>query len=824
MGKKRNPEDSESGKKGKGRRKKHPITTVTQCRVPLFWATNKPPRASQRLHLLIENSWGKALIEECRLTQVHRNLIDVIFAYHHGFYKYDAFNRRTSKLFTRGTDAEPEFAEYTSDANTIGLWHYNETSGKVLDSSGNANHGMPPNKINRGVQGLFNTKAADFEGKPVRVPKSSSLSSLSEQLTVETWVYLDSHETKNTPKPKPCWKPKHKKHKSTPAKLVKHRGTLVRRPGSFRLRIQKKDLRISFRLLTREDRFHSEVQCDEEEDDDDEDEGEQRAWDRSYHRHKTHRTFVLSDTGIPQDEWVHIAAVYGVGKVSLYINGEKQADQKTTDGYVRKVSSPLLLGGNGFEGTLEETRISSIARTEFGNTSSEQTQQSVLRSYFYSGWRIVEERERTAPIGQTLGVERVARQFVDGLSIDEHLRQDIYDVQGVAIVQSLYYHEDARGDTVAISDGAGAVIARFEYSAYGEVFHVDQAGGLATPDVEMIALVRYGFQGRELDEEAGFYQFRHRYYNPKQGRWLSRDSIGYVDGLGLYEAFGGNPQNYADSLGQKSTLNLSIEYLPHMNLSKEKMLDQINQHVKMIHSIYDDIFDIKVSITEICPNQYADLGIESLYNMNWDAREKLRKNFDYWGLDKKMIFLPKVFGGVAHGESDIGSGVAVIGLDQKTTPYDVGAHELGHSLGLTHPWDPSLQNGIVEWRNKLWEHIANKTGQNFESKYFFYDESSRKQVTAGITNQFINKLISKAEKDALMENIFSASKVLNQELKLGGKLRQFSEEFSKISAKTSAGDSIMIKNVMDWWREPQYTSSSNLHSLQKDWLLNRYGK
>ncbi len=498
-----------------------------------------------------------------------------------GTYTYDAFNRRTSKTFTRDTDAEPEFTEYTADGNTIGLWHYNESSGKVLDSSGNANHGTPPSKFTRGVQGLFNTKAADFEGRPVRVAKSSSLNSPSEQLTVETWVYLDSQEIKNTKKPKPCWKPKSKKHTSKSAKLVKHTGTIVRRPGSFKLRIQKKDLRICFRLLTHEDFGHSQVQCDEDEDDDDDQEDDQRAWERNFRKHRTYRTSVISDAGIAQDEWVHVAAVYGNGKVTLYINGEKQADQKITAGYVRKVSTPLFLGGQGFEGTLEETRLSNIARTEFGNTSNAQGQQSVLRSYFYSGWRIIEERKRVAPVGQTLGVERVTRQFVDGLGIDEHLRQDVFDAQG-SVVQSLYYHENGRGDTVAVSDGAGNSVARFEYSAYGEVFHVDTAGGLVAPDVEMIVLVRYTFHGHELDEETGFYQFRHRYYDPRQGRWLSRDPLLYRDSLNTYEAFLSNPYSEFDPSGK-----LTLERDSFSNFIRS--LEKYNLPTAYLQSISDEI-------------------------------------------------------------------------------------------------------------------------------------------------------------------------------------------------------------------------------------------
>jgi hypothetical protein len=62
---------------------------VTQCRVPIFWPTNKPPRSKNLPDLVIENDWGKGTIKNCKLTQVHRNLLDVIFAYHQVLYRHE---------------------------------------------------------------------------------------------------------------------------------------------------------------------------------------------------------------------------------------------------------------------------------------------------------------------------------------------------------------------------------------------------------------------------------------------------------------------------------------------------------------------------------------------------------------------------------------------------------------------------------------------------------------------------------------------------------------------------------------------------------------
>ena len=46
-----------------------------------------------------------------------------------------------------------------------------------------------------------------------------------------------------------------------------------------------------------------------------------------------------------------------------------------------------------------------------------------------------------------------------------------------------------------------------------------------------------GFTGRHLDSETDLYYFRARYYDTEQGRFISRDPAGYVDGMGLYNGY-----------------------------------------------------------------------------------------------------------------------------------------------------------------------------------------------------------------------------------------------------------------------------------------------
>ena len=102
-----------------------------------------------------------------------------------------------------------------------------------------------------------------------------------------------------------------------------------------------------------------------------------------------------------------------------------------------------------------------------------------------------------------------------------------------------YYHYNALGSVVALSDSDGESCQSYEYSAYGQVW-AEYSDFIVNP---------YMFTGRRFDYETGLYYYRARYYNPYIGRFLQTDPIGYGAGINWYAYCGNNPVNRADPAG-----------------------------------------------------------------------------------------------------------------------------------------------------------------------------------------------------------------------------------------------------------------------------------
>ena len=162
--------------------------------------------------------------------------------------------------------------------------------------------------------------------------------------------------------------------------------------------------------------------------------------------------------------------------------------------------------------------------------------------YFYDDARIIEE--------QTAGGATQAT-YVYGNYIDEVLSMD----RGG---QAYYYHQNSLWSVEAITNGAGAVVERYSYDAYGRPSVFNGSGIAIPPNAWGTSHSALGnpwmFTGRQLDEETGLYFYRARYFDPNKGRFSTRDPIGiWKDETNLgngYAYVANRPTNATDPTGE----------------------------------------------------------------------------------------------------------------------------------------------------------------------------------------------------------------------------------------------------------------------------------
>ena len=122
--------------------------------------------------------------------------------------------------------------------------------------------------------------------------------------------------------------------------------------------------------------------------------------------------------------------------------------------------------------------------------------------------------------------------FTHGGGVDEHLARERDG-------QVSYYHADGLGSVVALTDQRKRVVQSYEYDSFG----------IAKPSSSSF-VNSYTYTGREWDKETGLYYYRARYYDPMEGRFLSKDPIGFKGGSAvLYGYVSDNSVNDVDPSG-----------------------------------------------------------------------------------------------------------------------------------------------------------------------------------------------------------------------------------------------------------------------------------
>ena len=246
-------------------------------------------------------------------------------------------------------------------------------------------------------------------------------------------------------------------------------------------------------------------------------------------------SFAFADTSFSLDPVGNRTQVTAGGTTSYTPNRLNQYTQVGSTAFTYDANGNLTSDGsrtytydseNRLVSTVYGLRTMDCTYDPFGRRLSK-TVDGVATYFLYDGEQVIAETD---------GNGALTASYVFGPGIDEPLTM----TRGGTTHS---YHTDGLGSIVALTNASGAVVERYSYDVYGAPSITDGAGS----SLSASALGnRFMFTGREYDQETGLYYYRHRYYDPRIGRFLSRDYPQFLGQSNLYTYVGsvGKPLPY----------------------------------------------------------------------------------------------------------------------------------------------------------------------------------------------------------------------------------------------------------------------------------------
>ena len=266
-----------------------------------------------------------------------------------------------------------------------------------------------------------------------------------------------------------------------------------------------------------------------------------------------------------------------------------------------------------------------------------------ITGYIYDGDQVIAEYGGTGAL---------TKKFIYGPGIDE-------PVCLKAGQATYYYHTDGLGSITELTDPSSSVIEKYSYDIFGNVIIKDAQGNVLS---QSAVGNPYFFTARAIDPETGLYYYRARYYNPKIGRFLQTDPVGYSAGINLYAYCSNNPINRTDPSGLFEFGKRALDGMPWIPvISNNPIDDALNAEISHEQGFFEDnkepnnigfgpigefkddlkgkiyIFDgkhydddlMRQAVKNIKDGKYSLLGLDGKKKDNCqDWAERLRKEYE----------------------------------------------------------------------------------------------------------------------------------------------------------------------------------------------------